>query len=159
MIIKIKIADANIGFEEDTLKTVGLGSCCAVTLFDRERRIGGMIHYMLPTRLLSSRMVNPYKYCDTGLKMLIDKMEIVGSRAYRMEAKIVGGANMFSDLQKNEEDSIGHRNTKAAKEILREYRIPIIADDTGDNYSRSVELIVKTGLIKVSSFKAGEVEY
>lgn len=159
MIIKIKIADANIGFEDDALKTVGLGSCCAVTLYDRERKIGGMIHYMLPTRLLSSRMVNPYKYCDTGLKMLIDKMEVVGSRVYRMEAKIVGGANMFSDLQTVNEDSIGYRNVKAAKEMLKEFRIPIIADDTGDNYSRSVELIVKTGIIRVTSFKAGEVVY
>ena len=159
MIINIRIADANIAFEEDVLKTIGLGSCVAVTLFDREKKIGGMIHFMLPSKVFSKAFFNPYKYCDTGLSNLIMEMEQLGSKKYRMEAKLVGGANMFSVFIKNIEESIGYRNIEMAKKVLRENRIPVLAEDTGSDYSRSVEFTVKTGLIKVSSYKNGEMQY
>jgi len=159
LIIPIRIADANIAFEEDILKTIGLGSCVAVTLFDRERKIGGMIHFMLPSKMFSKAFFNPYKYCDTGLSNLIMQMEQFGSRKYRMEAKLIGGANMFSVFIKNKEESIGFRNVDMAKKILRENRIPVIAEDTGSDYSRSVEFTVKTGIIKITSYKMGEIQY
>lgn len=157
MIINIKIADANIGFEEDILKTIGLGSCVALTLFDREKKIGGMIHYMLPSRTYSNVVFNPYKYCDSGLPNLILEMEQLGAKKYRMESKIVGGANMFSTFIKSVEDSIGYRNVEMARKMLKELRIPIVAEDVGSDYSRSVEFTVKNGIIRVISFKNGEI--
>ncbi|MGE3062394.1 MAG: chemotaxis protein CheD [bacterium] len=141
------------------MKTIGLGSCVAVTLYDREKKIGGMIHFMLPSKIFSKTFFNPYKYCDTGLTNLIMEMEQLGARKYRIEAKLVGGANMFSLFIKNIEESIGYRNIEMAKKILRENRIPVIAEDTGSDYSRSVELTVKTGIIKVTSYKNGEIQY
>lgn len=157
MIINIKIADANIGFEEDVLKTIGLGSCVAITLYDREKKLGGMIHFMLPTKSFSTVIFNPYKYCDTGLPNLILEMEQLGSKKYRMEAKLVGGANMFSTFIKNVEDSIGYRNVIMAKKMLKEFRIPIISEDVGSDYSRSVEFFPKDGRLRVISFKNGEL--
>jgi chemotaxis protein CheD len=159
LIINIRIADANVAFEEDVLKTIGLGSCVAVTLFDREKKIGGMIHFMLPSKVFSKAFFNPYKYCDTGLSNLIMEMEQLGARKYRMEAKVVGGANMFSIFIKNVEESIGYRNIEMAKKMLRENRIPVTAEDTGSDYSRSVEFTIKTGKIKVTSYKLGEIQY
>ncbi|MDD3803591.1 MAG: chemotaxis protein CheD [bacterium] len=141
------------------MKTIGLGSCVAVTLHDREKKIGGMIHFMLPSKVFSKSFFNPYKYCDTGLSSLIMEMEQLGARKYRMEAKLVGGANMFSVFIKNIEESIGYRNIEMAKKILRENRIPVTAEDTGSDYSRSVEFTVKTGIIKVTSYKNGETQY
>jgi len=159
LLINIRIADANIAFEDDVMKTIGLGSCVAVTLYDREKKIGGMIHFMLPSKVFSKAFFNPYKYCDTGLTNLIMEMEQLGARKYRMEAKVVGGANMFSVFIKNIEESIGFRNIEMAKKVLRENRIPVIAEDTGSDYSRSVEFTVKTGAIKVTSYKNGETVY
>ncbi len=159
MIIKVRMADANIGFENDILITLGLGSCIAITFYDRARKIGGMIHYMLPTKHISKKVINPYKYCDLGVPALIDKMLLVGAKTYRMEAKVFGGANMFADLLNNLGDSIGYRNIQAAKSILKEYRIPLIAEDIGENYSRSVKFDIKTGSVKVNSYKKGEMVY
>lgn len=159
MIISVKIADANVGFEDDILKTIGLGSCVAITLFDREKKLGGMLHFMLPSKMFSKAFFNPNKYCDTGLNNLLLEMEQLGARKYRIEAKIIGGANMFSVFIKNIEESIGYRNIESAKKLLKEARIPIIAEDTGSDYSRSVEFIIKTGVIRVMSYKLGEKIY
>jgi len=157
LIINIKIADANIGFEEDILKTIGLGSCVALTLYDREKKIGGMIHYMLPSRTYSNVIFNPYKYCDTGLPNLILEMEQLGAKKYRMESKLVGGANMFATFIKSLEDSIGYRNVEIARKMLKELRIPVVAEDVGSDYSRSVEFNVKNGVLRVVSVKNGEI--
>lgn len=159
MLIIVKIADGNIGYDEDTLKTIGLGSCVCVTILEREKKMGGMLHYMLPSRIFSKSMLNPYKYCDTGLNNLVSEMEHLGARRYRMEAKIVGGANMFPVFIKNVEDSVGFRNVEMAKKILKEMKIPILAEDTGNDYSRSVEFVIREGIIKVTSYKMGEVIY
>lgn len=157
MEIKIKIADANIGFEDDILKTVGLGSCVAITLYDRAKKIGGLIHYMLPQRIAKRNVLNEFKYSDTGTNRLIQKMEIVGAKTYRMEAKIIGGANMFSEFIRNKKESVGYRNIESARRILKEHKIPIIGTDVGEDYSRTVEFILKTGVVRVTSFKNGEI--
>lgn len=157
MDIKVKIADANIGFENDVLKTMGLGSCVTITLFDRAKKIGGLIHFMLPYRLANRKILNNYKYCDIGTTRLIEKMEMIGAKTYRMEARIVGGANMFSDFIKNMKESIGYRNIEAAKKILIEKNIPLLGQDVGEDYSRSVEFVINTGIVKVTSYKKGEI--
>lgn len=159
MQIIVKIADGNIGYEDDALKTIGLGSCVCVSILEREKKMGGMLHFMLPSKIFAKSVLNPYKYCDTGLNSLIAEMEYLGARRYRMEAKIVGGANMFPIFIKNIEDSVGFRNVEMAKKILKEMKIPIIAEDTGNDYSRSVEFIIRQGIIKVTSYKMGETIY
>lgn len=155
--IKIRIADANVGFENDILKTIGLGSCVAVMLYDRTKRIGGLLHFMLPKYLKNKKLLNEFKYCDTGMEKLIERMNAVGTKPYRMEARIVGGANMFDNFITDRKQSIGYRNIEASRKYLQHMKIPIVADDTGGNYSRSVEFILKTGIVKVSSYRKGEL--
>lgn len=156
MEIKIKIADANIGFEDDILKTLGLGSCVAIALYDRAKKIGGLIHYMLPKQIARRDVLNEFKYAETGVPKLIAKMEVVGAKTYRMEAKVVGGANMFAEFIRNQKESVGYRNIQAAKKVLKEFKIPVLAENVGEDYSRSVEFILKTGIVKVTSYKKGE---
>lgn len=156
MEIKIKIADANIGFEDDILRTLGLGSCIAIMLYDRAKKVGGLIHYMLPKQIAKRDVLNEFKYAETGVPKLIAKMEVVGAKTYRMEAKIAGGANMFAEFIRNNKESVGYRNIQAAKRILHEFKIPVLAASVGEDYSRSVEFILKTGVVKITSFKKGE---
>lgn len=40
---------------------------------------------------------------------------------------------------------VGDRNAEAAKVVLKELGIPLIAEDTGLNYGRTVELDCETG--------------
>lgn len=56
-----------------------------------------------------------------------------------MEAKVFGGANIHQMTAGNH--MIGQKNILIAKEILKSYSIPIIAEDTGGNNGRRIMLV------------------
>ena len=56
-----------------------------------------------------------------------------------MEAKIFGGANIHR--ANSEGQLIGQKNVLIAKEVLREWGIPIKAEDTGGNNGRRIMMI------------------
>ena len=72
-------------------------------------------------------------------------MEEKGAKRSRMVAKIAGGAQMFSFQNKSELVRVGDRNVEASKKKLKELGIPIIAEDTGDSYGRTVIFYPETG--------------
>ena len=47
-IIKVNMADIKICRPPDMLKTLGLGSCVGVVIYDKRSHISGMAHIMLP---------------------------------------------------------------------------------------------------------------
>ena len=53
--------------------------------------------------------------------------------------------------------NIGARNITAVKQVLAKYRIPIIAEDTGLNFGRTVFFDVATGVMQVKSVNQGVV--
>ena len=88
---------------------------------------------------------NLYKYADTGLNETLRKMTAFGASRNRIKAKIAGGAKMFEVSGMSNVSNIGERNALAAKQKLRELKIRLIAEDTGLNYGRTVELHCDTG--------------
>lgn len=70
-------------------------------------------------------------------------------------AKIAGGAQMFSFNSKSDILKIGQRNTIATKEKLKELNIPIISEDVGGNYGRTIELDSKDGSLLVKTIGHG----
>ena len=50
-----------------------------------------------------------------------------------------------------ESRNIGARNAEAAKQILKQYGIRLVAEDTGLNYGRTVELHCDTGEFLIKS--------
>ncbi len=83
-------------------------------------------------------------------------MTSMGANPSRLKAKIAGGAQMFACVNNKELGNIGARNVIAVKETLAKLRIPIIAEDTGKDYGRTLYFYAETGLMKVKSAKQGE---
>jgi len=82
---------------------------------------------------------NPAKFADTGIEELIREMEMMGARRSRLTAKLAGGATMFAVATRSSDvGMIGDRNVKACKTILERMKIPILAENTGANYGRTV---------------------
>jgi chemotaxis protein CheD len=52
---------------------------------------------------------------------------------------------MFSVTNKNDTIRVGERNALASKKKLSELKIPLLAEDTGDTYGRTVVFYPKTG--------------
>ena len=144
-VIKVGMADLKIAKAPDSLTTLGLGSCIGLTFFDPVLKLGGMVHYMLPDSTKLKNNSNIAKFGDTGIMELYRLMLAEGAQPRRMVAKIAGGAKMFEVSGLSEVGNVGERNTQEAKLMLKELKIPLIAEDTGLNYGRTVELNCETG--------------
>ena len=151
--ITVGMADLNIWRAPDVLITVGLGSCIGLTLYDPVNKIGGMVHYMLPDSHITANNGNIAKFADTGIPELLKRITLAGANRSRLIAKIAGGAKMFGVNQMSNIGSIGERNAAAAKQILNELNIKLVAEDTGLNYGRTVELHCDTGDFHIKAIK------
>ena len=149
--LRVGIAEAGVVRTPDTITTLGLGSCVGVTLYDEKRRIGGMVHVMLPsTELARGENFNRSKFADSAIPDLLKKLVSLGADHRRLKAKLAGGAQMFSLGGTGESLlKIGARNVEACRKALTELSIPILAEDTGGSWGRTVELFAETGLLEV----------
>ncbi|MFZ5966566.1 MAG: chemotaxis protein CheD [Bacillota bacterium] len=154
-LIKVGMADLNTIKHPGTLTTLGLGSCVGITLYDPITKIAGLAHIMLPSSKTIRNNNNPAKFADTGITLLLEKVISLGANKNRLVSKIAGGAQMFSFSNKNDIMKIGERNTIATKEILGELGVPIIAEDTGGNFGRTIELYSDTGILLVKTIGHG----
>ncbi|GAA4700922.1 chemotaxis protein CheD [Brevibacillus fulvus] len=158
-IIKIGMADLGVAHSPDRLRTTGLGSCVGVVLYDQVKRIAGMAHVMLPESSLGKgNETNIGKYADTAIPQLIKEMVAVGASAYNLTAKLAGGAQMFSFLGGNDTMRIGPRNVDACKAILEQNHIKIVAEDTGGNCGRTIEMDAETGILQIRTVNQGVKE-
>lgn len=138
-IIKVGMADLNVCCAPDGLTTLGLGSCVGVALLDPLTKIGGLVHVMLPdSTAIRGAQTNLAKFADTGIVELVRRMEAMGARKNRMTAKLAGGAMMFAVTTRSEVGMVGQRNVEACKKCLSEFKIPILSEDTGATYGRTV---------------------
>ena len=144
-VIKVGMADLKIAKAPDSLTTLGLGSCIGLTLYDPVAKIGGLVHYMLPDSTKLKNNTNIAKFGDTGIKELHRLMIQAGANPRRLVAKIAGGAKMFEVSGLSSVGNVGDRNAEQAKIELRELRIPLVAEDTGLNYGRTVILDCENG--------------
>lgn len=145
-IIKVGMADLKTCLSPDGLTTLGLGSCIGIAIRDPVTKVGGLAHIMLPDSTAIRNMgTNIAKYADTGIAELVRQMELLGARRSRMVAKIAGGATMFAFQSKSDMVQVGERNAEASIKKLKELNIPILAQDTGANYGRTVIFYPETG--------------
>jgi chemotaxis protein CheD len=152
--IRVRVADYAVA-AGGTISTIGLGSCVAIVLHDPVAQVGGLAHVLLPSEAMSRDRSNPAKFPATVLPLLLAEMRRRGASVQRIRAKIIGGASMFGNLMPAGGINIGERNVTAVREVLGAANIPIIADDTGSDYGRSVYLYVLSGRVEVRSIRNG----
>lgn len=158
-LIKVGMADLNVAAEGEILKTTGLGSCVGLTLFDPSAHIAGMAHIMLPSSEIAREAdFNRAKYADTAIELLLERMSGSGASVRRLVAKLAGGAQMFVFSGQPDSMRIGSRNVEMCKALLDSLAIPLVAEDTGANYGRTIELDSTTGALVVRSVQYGTKE-
>ncbi|MFC4617367.1 chemotaxis protein CheD [Camelliibacillus cellulosilyticus] len=155
-IIRVGIADWKLARRPEALRTSGLGSCVAVVIYDSSTGLAAMAHIMLPNHELTKQANFSFaKFADTAIPALVDILLKKGAYIGRLKAKIAGGAEMFRS-RKGFTSGIGKRNVAVAKEYLKQYKIPIISEDTGGDYGRTIEFFTETDMMCVRSIKRGE---
>lgn len=144
-VIKVGMADLNICKNPNIITTLGLGSCIGIALYDPITKVGGLAHIMLPDSTKMRNNSNIAKFADTGIEELVKRVVAAGASKTRLVAKIAGGAKMFEVSGLSDIGNVGARNAEASKQKLKELGIRLIAEDTGLNYGRTVELHCDTG--------------
>ena len=155
--IKVGMADLSVCVSPDSITTLGLGSCVGIAVRDPVTKIGGLAHIMLPDSSAIRNNTNIPKFADTGIEELIKQVVAKGANKSRLVAKIAGGAQMFAFQNKNDMVRVGERNVEATKKKLAQLKIPILAEDTGKNYGRTVIFYPETGDFVIRA--VGKPEY
>lgn len=117
------VADA--GYQIRTL----LGSCVSITLWHPASRIGGMSHFLLPTRGATAIGQDlDGRYGDEALHMMLTELKASGIAPSQCESKIFGGGNMFPGHSQAGAINVGRRNGEAARDLLLKHNIPILTE-------------------------------
>jgi len=162
--VNVGVAEFYVTHNPHVLASYGLGSCVGVALYDEKRKIGGMAHIMLPDSKAISKPGGAGRYADTAIQAMVVEMERLGSRRRDIKAKMAGGACMFTIPGATNPRNvpgpalgmqIGERNIKAAKRALRELKIPLVGEDTGGAYGRTMRFRISDGKVIISSIKHG----
>jgi chemotaxis protein CheD len=154
-VLQVGMAQYAVGQGEDVLKTLGLGSCVGVCLYDPAMHLGGLVHIMLPEMALYQDKGTEAKYADTGVRLLVRELQRKGAIPSRLLAKLAGGAQMFTFSGQSEVMRIGERNVAASHKALQELQIPVVAEHTGGNYGRTIEFSCNGGALEVRTIGHG----
>jgi chemotaxis protein CheD len=139
-------------FDEDILIMTTLGSCIAACLWDREKRIGGMNHFLLPE---GSGGADSGRYGDFAMDQLIGEMVKRGANRSTMEAKVFGGGAVISGMNTI---NVGERNTTFVLDYLRTERITVVSKDVMDIYPRKVCFLPASGKAMVKRLASANTE-
>lgn len=126
-------------FDEDIAIMTTLGSCIAACLWDRDKRIGGMNHFMLPE---GGGGADGGRYGSYAMELLINEMIKRGATRSTMEAKVFGGGAVISGMNSI---NVGERNTAFVLDYLRTERITVVSKDVMDIYPRKVCFLPASG--------------
>ena len=135
-----------------------LGSCVSITLWHSLRQIGGMSHFLLPTREgMATAPAPDGRYGDEALQMMFKALEAAGVNPLQCEAKVFGGGNMFPGNhhargKQAQSATVGQRNGQAAQALLTSFGLKVASEflygighrqvifdiSTGDVWSRQI---------------------
>lgn len=162
-LITINTGEMAVDRAEGKIRTSGIGSCVAITLYDSVSKVGGMAHAMLPSKEnpdkdivetarenISESTSISAKYVDDAIDGLLLGIEKLGGKKQNLKAKIAGGARMFQVLS-GDQFGIGYKNVESAKKKLTDLGIMIESEETGGNVGRMAEIDLDSGLVEVTT--------
>jgi chemotaxis protein CheD len=141
--------------DEDLLVMTTLGSCIAACLWDREKRVGGMNHFLLPDSGSGGRDGDSGRYGSFAMDLLIGELVKRGATRSTMEAKVFGGGAVISGMNSI---NVGERNTAFVLDYLRTERITVVSKDVMDIYPRKVCFLPASGKAMVKRLASANTE-
>jgi chemotaxis protein CheD len=136
--------------KDEIIKTYSLGSCVAITIHCPFRKVTGMAHIALPHSTNQKELKNrPAYFATSAIPLMINEFIFrYGCNINNLEISIFGGA---LSIRKDDVFKIGERNVLIIKEILRRNSLLIQKEDVGGFLSRTVEIEVNTGYVRLET--------
>lgn len=151
MNIVIGIGDYAISNKkEDYLKTFALATCVGVTMYCPQKKVAGMVHIALPNhQKYGESYSKPCYYASLGLPLILQKLEKeYGCKLENLIIQLFGGAE---SICKKDYFQIGKQNRTAITSLLDERRLKYSMGSVGGYLSRTIEMAVETGTIKMET--------
>lgn len=138
------------GDPESILVASNLGSCLGVAAYDKKRKIGGMVHCLLPLSKSDPAKAaqKPAMYVDTGVALLLSELLNKGCAIQDLEINVAGGAQINDQ---NNFFEIGKKNHTVLRKLLWKNNLLIKGEDVGGGNSRTVSLMIETGEVWVKT--------
>jgi chemotaxis protein CheD len=146
--VVVGVADLKISTEPMTyLATYALGSCLGITFHDEKRRIGGLLHAMLPSaKLHAGQKVREAMFLDTGIPKILTGMVRAGSKKGDIRCKVFGGAQLMAT---DNFFRIGSKNIDMFYRLSQELQLDVIAWEVSGRVNRTIRLNNLTGEVIV----------
>ena len=135
--VVLMAGDCRCSAEPRVLVTI-LGSCVSVCLWDQQRGIGGMNHFVLPT---DQGRHGSARYGDVAINELQAGLLQLGSQLVDLQAKLFGGAAVLPYAGY----SVGLQNVTFAMKRLSRDGIPVIVQRTGGTLGQQIKFNTRTG--------------
>ena len=120
---------------EPAQMTTILGSCVSVCMWDPNAHIGGMNHFLLPAWREGEG--HSTRFGDIATRTLLEKLIAMGCQRRHLVAKLFGGSALFQS-ESRYIASLGAKNVEAARLMMKNAGVPVIAQDTGGNKGRKL---------------------
>jgi chemotaxis protein CheD len=152
-IVVLRPGEFHFGDQNTRISTL-LGSCVSITLWHPRRRIGGMCHYMLTERQRPPTTPPDGRYAAEAFELLLQHVSQAGTHPQEYQAKLFGGACMFSDSANGQMD-IGVRNIDYGLAFLADNGIALVSRHIGGNGRRKLHFDLWSGDVWLA-FPEGE---
>jgi chemotaxis protein CheD len=138
--------------EPAVIKTV-LGSCIAVCLIDPREGIGGMNHFMLPSRLDPDGDHRSACYGVYAMDLLMNEMMKLGAERGRLQAKVFGAAHLLG--MREGAQSVATQNAAFITSYLKTEGIPPASQDLGGDRPRTIYFFTDNGRVLLKRLGQG----
>lgn len=149
-LLVVNISDMKLSDNpENVIATYSLGSCLGVTAYDPQKKIGGMVHCLLPTAGSAREKArdNPFMFVNSAVVEMVRQLIEKGAKRERLVFKAAGGANMRNDTLFN----TGARNFEALEKLMTSSNVELTAKDVGGTIPRTMFLHLDTGRVVIRS--------
>ncbi len=152
---KILPGEFYVSTQGEMIGTV-LGSCISACVRDKVIGVGGMNHFMLPSKGSNgtdnwggSEVSASLRYGNWAMEYLINEILKAGGKRSNFEIKIFGGGQVLSNMT-----DIGSRNIDFVRAYLLREGLQVHAEDVGDVFPRKVLYFPDTGAVKMKKLRS-----
>ena len=126
--IFLEPGDYFVGDQDCVVRTL-LGSCVSIVLWHPQRRLGAMSHFLLGAQSGAGAGRSAGMYADQVMEAMARELALAGAAVDECIAKIFGGGDMFPAYRVPDCPHAGHKNGAAARALLSERGVAVVAED------------------------------
>lgn len=129
---------------DDVISAPNLGSCVGVAAYDPTKKLGAVIHCLLPLSKSNPERAatQPYAFVDVGVVKMFEELFAKGVDKKNLVITVAGGANINDT---NNVFEIGKKNYTILRKILWKNNMLIKAEHVGEGNSRTLTLKMDSG--------------